>query len=113
MFSTQTTIKFKTMNAIQSLKSDYSKDEFKMFATHGCASSCPNNHWNYSQTKEFYLEFEGEILDTLEDVNGANPFKVFSDDCDNISHLMNQIVWAYIETISHIICDENDDNDGE
>ena len=84
-----------------------------MFATHGCASSCPNNHWKYTQTKEFYLEFEGEILDTLEGLNGENPFKTFSDNCDNISQLMNQIVWAYIETIATIISGDDDDNPGE
>jgi hypothetical protein len=94
------------MNAFESLRNDYSLEEFNNFIEHGCASSCPNNHWNYTQTKEFYLEYEGEILEMLEDATGESAFRVFGWNCDNINMLMNNMVWAYIERVALMVVDE-------
>jgi len=96
------------MNAFESLRNDYSLEEFKSFVEHGCAASCPNNHWNYSQTKDFYLEYEGEILEMLEDATGENAFRVFAWNCDNITMLMNTLVWAYIERVGLMVIDGAD-----
>ena len=101
------------MTPIEILEKDYSLEEFKNFATYGCASCPPNNHWNYSQTYEFYNEFEADILTTLEDIHGENPFITFGPKCESLRELTNSIVWCYIETISHHIIDTKVLDDGE
>lgn len=100
------------MNAIDSIKSEYSLDDFKNFASHGCASSCPNNHWNYHQTKEFYIEHEDEILQLLDDINGEPTLRLYSIRSESITELMNIIVWAFIETVSiQFIAEYEEDNE--
>ena len=94
------------MKAIESLKSDYSLNEFKMFATHGCAASCPNNHWKYTQTSEFYNEHEDEILSLLDDINGEDTLRLYAINKQSIAELMNTIVWAFIETVAIQVVDE-------
>jgi hypothetical protein len=86
------------MNATEKIKSDYTLEELKEIANHGCESGVCTKHIYYGDTVQFYDTYEVQILDELV-LNYGYEFLVelFGDANANLTWYKNAVVWAFIE----------------
>ena len=96
-----------TMNlspAVVSILTTYDLEELSDIAEHGCASGCASSHIYYSETSDFYDEYEEDVNDYLRDVYGD----VFGDnflselvtDCHDMTDMKNKLTWTFIELVA-------------
>ena len=97
------------MNAIEKIKSDYTLEEFKEIADHGCESGVCTKHIYYGDTVRFYETFETNILDEIT-LNYGTEFLVdlFKDADADLTTYKNAVCWAFIEmTAMEAVQDHN------
>lgn len=84
----------------------YSPEELREIAEHGCAACAPNGLTYYTETVAFYREHEHELLDVLEafvrDCYGekATVWEVFGKEAGTLEQLQNALVWAFVELVA-------------
>ena len=88
--------------AFHKVLTTYTNEELREIAKHGCASGVAHSHLYYSQTCEFYDEFEDQILTFLEDVSDQNPLHHLSEDCHTIQELKNKVVWNFVDLLASV-----------
>ena len=89
------------MNAIEKIKSDYTLEEFKEIADHGCQSGVCTKHIYYGDTIQFYETFETDILDELVLNYGYDLLNdLFKEANADLTVYKNHVVWAFIEMIA-------------
>ena len=86
------------MNATEKIKSDYTLEELKEIADHGCESGVCTKHIYYGDTVQFYETFETDILDELV-LNYGYDFLVdlFKEAGADLTIYKNHVTWAFIE----------------
>ena len=86
------------MNATEKIKSDYTLEEFKEIADHGCESGVCSQHIYYGDTIKYYDKYEDEIMDELV-LNYGTEFLVdlFKDADACLDIYKNKVTWAFIE----------------
>ena len=86
------------MNAIEKIKSDYTLEELKEIAHHGCESGVCHEHIYYGDTIKFYDTYEVQILDDLVLNYGYDLLiDLFKENNANLTWYKNAVVWAFIE----------------
>ena len=86
------------MNAIEKIKSDYTLEELKEIANHGCESGVCHEHIYYGDTIKFYDTYEVQILDDLVLNYGYDLLiDLFKENNANLTWYKNAVVWAFIE----------------
>ena len=95
------------MNAIEKINSDYTLEEFKEIANHGCQSGVCSQHIYYGATIQFYETFETDILDELV-LNYGYDFlnDLFKDANADLTIYKNNVCWAFIESVAFEVEDE-------
>ena len=89
------------MNAIEKIKSDYTLEEFKEIADHGCQSGVCTKHIYYGDTIQFYETFETDILDELVLNYGYDLLvDLFREADADLTIYKNHVVWAFIEMVA-------------
>ena len=89
------------MNAIEKIKSDYTLEEFKEIADHGCQSGVCRQHIYYGDTIQFYETFETHILDELVLNYGTDLLvDLFKDADADLTIYKNHVTWAFIEMVA-------------
>ena len=97
------------MNAIEKLKSEYTLEEFKESADHGCQSGVCTKHIYYGDTIQFYDTFETNILDELVLNYGYDLLNdLFKDANADLTVYKNSVVWAFIEMVAFEAVEEYD-----
>ena len=98
------------MNAIKAVKEIYTLEELKEIADHGCQSGVCSQHVYYADTKAFFREYEDDIMDYFES-NYGTEFLVdmFKDANASLTHYMNNMCWAFIESVAFVAVDEEDE----
>ena len=86
------------MNATEKIKNDYTFEELKEIANHGCESGVCSQHIYYGDTIKFYDKYEVQIMDDLV-LNYGYDFLVdmFRDSDAQLTWYKNSVVWAFIE----------------
>ena len=89
------------MNATEKIKSDYTLEELKEIADHGCESGVCRQHIYYGDTIQFYETFETDILDELV-LNYGYDFLVdlFKQADADLTIYKNHVTWAFVEMIA-------------
>ena len=89
------------MNATEKIKSDYTLEELKEIANHGCESGVCTKHIYYGDTIQFYETFETDIIDELV-LNYGYDFlnDLFKNADADLSIYKNSVVWAFIEMVA-------------
>ena len=89
------------MNATEKIKSDYTLEQLKEIADHGCESGVCTKHIYYGDTVQFYETFETDILDELV-LNYGYDFLVdlFKQADADLTIYKNHVTWAFIEMIA-------------
>ena len=86
------------MNATEKIKNDYTFEELKEIANHGCESGVCTKHIYYGDTIKFYDTNEVQILDDLVLNYGYDILvDMFRDANANLIWYKNAVVWAFIE----------------
>ena len=86
------------MNATEKIKNDYTFEELKEIANHGCESGVCRQHIYYGDTIKFYDTYEVQILDDLVLNYGYDILvDMFRDANANLIWYKNAVVWAFIE----------------
>ena len=86
------------MNATEKIKNDYTFEELKEIANHGCESGVCTKHIYYGDTIKFYDTYEVQILDDLVLNYGYDILvDMFRDANANLIWYKNAVVWAFIE----------------
>ena len=89
------------MNAIEKIKRDYTLEEFKEIADHGCQSGVCTKHIYYGDTIQFYETFETDILDELVLNYGYDLLvDLFREADADLTIYKNHVVWAFIEMVA-------------
>jgi len=98
------------MNAIKAVKEIYTLEELKEIANHGCSSGVCHEHIYYGDTKAFFGEYEDDIMDYFESNYGTEFLvEVFKDADANLDIYMNNMCWAFIESVAFVAVDEDDE----
>ena len=86
------------MNATEKIKNDYTFEELKEIANHGCESGVCTKHIYYGDTIKFYDTYEVQIQDDLV-LNYGYEFLVelFRNADAQLTWYKNSVVWAFIE----------------
>ena len=89
------------MNATEKIKSDYTLEELKEIANHGCESGVCSQHIYYGDTVQFYETFETDILDELV-LNYGYDFLVdlFKQADADLTIYKNHVTWAFIGMVA-------------
>ena len=89
------------MNATEKIKSDYTLEQLKEIADHGCESGVCRQHIYYGDTIQFYETFETDILDELV-LNYGYDFLVdlFKQADADLTIYKNHVTWAFVEMIA-------------
>ena len=96
------------MNAIEKIKSDYTLEEFKEIADHGCQSGVCSQHIYYGDTIQFYDTFEDDILESLRDAYDTEfLIDLFKEADASLVVYKNHVVWAFIEMIAFDVVAEH------
>ena len=97
------------MNAIEKIKSDYTLEEFKEIADHGCQSGVCTKHIYYGDTIQFYETFEADIIDYLTDEFDTQFLVNLFENADaDLTIYKNHVVWAFIECVAfELVQDHN------
>ena len=89
------------MNAIEKIKSDYTLEEFKEIADHGCQSGVCTKHIYYGDTIQFYETFETDIINYLTDsLDTQFLVNLFENADADLTVYKNHVVWAFIEYVA-------------
>jgi hypothetical protein len=86
-----------------SILETYNKQELRDIANHGCITGAATEHIYYSETEAFFNAHTDEIEDHLADMLGEDWLQQIAADPSTVAGiqtLINQIVWAYIESIA-------------
>ena len=84
------------------LTSTYSMDALKDIAKHGCESGAAHDHIYYSQTNEFFDQYEEHIVQAFDVVFGENIFEAAAKaGQESIQCIKNWCTWWYIEDFAH------------
>ena len=99
------------MNATEKIKSDYTLEQLKEIADHGCESGVCRQHIYYGDTIKFYDNNEDEVLDLLTD-SYTSQFLVdlFRDADADLIFYKNAVVWAFIEIVATDFVEDNNLN---
>ena len=86
------------MNATEKIKSDYTLEQLKEIADHGCESGVCRQHIYYGDTIQFYETFETDILAELV-LNYGYDFLVdlFKQADADLTIYKNHVTWAFVE----------------
>ena len=96
------------MNAFEKIKRDYTLEEFKEIADHGCQSGVCTKHIYYGDTIRFYETFETDILDYLaEEFTTEFLIDLFRDADADLTIYKNHVVWAFIEAVAFQAVEEH------
>jgi len=89
-----------TAYAEQQILRTYSLEDLRDICNQGCESGAAHRHIYYNQTWEFFSIHEDEIEDFFYNIYGEDWLKESTFIGPSVRHTVNQIVWAYIETIA-------------
>ena len=80
------------------LNDTYDMDTLKDIADHGCSSGAAHDHIYYSETTEFFDQYEERIVQAFDDVFGENIFSAAAEaGHESIQCIKNWCTWWYIE----------------
>ena len=95
------------MNAIEKIKSDYTLEEFKEIADHGCQSGVCHEHIYYGDTISFFDKYEEEITEYFRDNYGTEFLTdLFAQNDANLDYYKNDVTWAYIESVAFQVTED-------
>ena len=96
------------MNAFEKVKSDYTLEEFKEIANHGCQSGVCTKHIYYGDTIRFYETFETDIVTYLRD-EFSTEFLVdtFRTADADLTIYKNHLCWAFIEAVAFQVVEDH------
>lgn len=81
----------------------YDMDTLKDIAKYGCASGSAHDHIYYSETAEFFDQYEDRIVDDFDNIFGENIFKYAADaGMDTIQSIKNWCTWWFIENYAQL-----------
>jgi len=93
-----------TTASVKYLQEVYTLDELKDIAEHGCSTGVAHAHIYYTETWEFFLQFEDEVEDLLFSVYGEDYLTYFSKDgVTSVRQLVNDMVWSYLSLVAQDI----------
>ena len=97
-------------NATKEIIATYDKETMEEIANHGCQSGVCSQHIYYADTKAFFGDYEDDIMDYFES-NYGTEFLVeqFKDADANLDMYMNNMCWAFIESVAFVAVDEEDE----
>lgn len=84
--------------AVESILTTYDSEMLSDIANHGCASGCASSHITYTQTNDFFHEYETEIEDYLHDVFGDEYLENFAN--NSVRQMINSLTWCFIEMVA-------------
>ena len=91
------------MNATEKIKNDYTFEELKEIANHGCESGVCTKHIYYGATIKFFDTYEAEIIPYFIDEYG-DEFLVdlFKESLlgGDLTIYKNNVCWAFIESVA-------------
>ena len=94
-------------NAIDEIRSIYSYEDAKEIVNHGCQSGVCFKHIYYADTVGFFNKYPDEITEYIVDTLGIDWMKqTFARNTGNLDMYMNDISWAFIESVCSEIVDE-------
>ena len=95
------------LSAIEQIKSDYDYEDAKQIVTSGCQSGVCFKHIYYADTVEFFNKYPDEITEYIVDTSGIDFMKsVFDFHNGWLDGYMNDLTWAFIESVCIEIVDE-------
>ena len=95
------------MNAIDKIKRDYTLEEFKEIADHGCQSGVCFKHIYYADTVGFFNKYPDEITRYIVDNIGIDFMKeTLERHNGELDGYLNDLTWAFIELVAGQIVDE-------
>mgnify|MGYP003122802530 CR=1 FL=1 len=98
------------MTAFDSIRDTYDIDTLREIRDHGCVSGVAHDHIYYSDTSDFYDEYQDEIVNYIEDVVGAEVLtEIFQNNYDHLDAYKNDVVWSYIELVACLLVDQYED----
>ena len=98
------------MTAFDSIRDTYDIDTLREIRDHGCVSGAAHDHIYYSDTTEFYDEYQDEIVNYIEDVVGAEVLtEIFQKNYDHLDGYKNDVIWTYIELVAGLLVDQYED----
>ena len=89
-----------TMNAVDAILDTYDAEQLHDIAMHGCASGSATQHIYYSDTVDFFDEYEYEITDYIEENLGYESAYELTTECRTINQVKNTLVWIFIELVA-------------
>ena len=98
------------LSAFDTIKNEYDIDTLRDISKYGCESGGAYNHIYYKQTVSFFDKHEDEILEYLDDNYGSESTEhIWNNNPNNITGYKNDLVWAYINSVSHTLVDQYED----
>ena len=97
------------MNAIDKIKRDYTLEDFKEIADHGCQSGVCSQHIYYGDTIKFFDTYEDEITEHLKDVLGDEILSDIMSQDNSMTHFKNSCTWTFIELVAMQVVDDYED----
>mgnify|MGYP003134096008 FL=1 len=96
--------------AEEEIRSAYDYETAKEIVEHGCVSGVAHDHIYYSDTCNFFDQYEDEIIEYIADTLGGefNEELWINNSC-NIDGYKNDTVWCYVELIASLIVDQHED----
>jgi hypothetical protein len=99
-------------NAYESVCNSYGDNInlLREIAEHGCASGVGHDHIYYTQTTEFFDNYEDEIIEYIADTLGGEfNEELWNNNPCNITGYKNDTTWKYVELVAQQLVDEYED----
>jgi hypothetical protein len=99
-----------TNYAFNSVKESYDIDTLREIVEHGCVSGVAHDHIYYSDTIEFFDNYEDEIIEYIADTLGGEfNEELWNNNPCHITGYKNDTTWTYVELVASQLVDEYED----
>ena len=100
----------KHSSAFESIKDSYDLDTLREIRDHGCSSGVATSHIYYTETNEFFDNYEEEIVEDIESYLGTSMLvEIFTNNEAQLASYKNDVCWLFVECVAAQILDEFED----
>ena len=78
----------------------FTYEELQDIALRSCARMAPDKLAYYSDTWDFFLQFEDEVEDYFYDKYGDTWLDKFSNNSTSVRGMVNHMVWTFVDSIA-------------
>ena len=78
----------------------FTYEDLQDIALRGCACMAPNKLAYYSDTWDFFLQFEDEVEDYFYDKYGDTWLDKFAKHSTSVRGMVNHMVWTFVDSIA-------------